>query len=170
MRAKNTKELIFQAAIKVISEKGINNFSIQNVCDEAKISKGGLIYHFASKDVLIKSLHEYIIGYIEQLIMDERSIRATYTEAYLHACLLASKSDETKAYMSLFNYDVNEEIKILWEKFYAGVVEELSKELSKEWVTLVVLTTNGIFTKDNYYSESELESAINLLVNLIKNR
>ena len=118
MRPKNTKELIFQAAIKVISEKGISNFSIQNVCDEAKISKGGLMYHFASKDILITSLHEYIIGYMEQLIMDERSIRATYTEAYLHACLLVSKSDETKAYMSLFNYDVNEEIKVLWQKFY----------------------------------------------------
>ncbi|MEN1968334.1 TetR/AcrR family transcriptional regulator [Lentibacillus sp. N15] len=170
MRVNNRKELIFQAAIKVISEKGINNFSIQNVCDEAEISKGGLMYHFASKEVLITSLHEYIISYIEQLIMDEKSVRETYTEAYLHACLLAAKSDETKTYMSLFNYEVNEETKVLWEKFYEEVVEELSKELSDEWVTLVVLTTNGIFTKDNYYSETELESVLNLLVNLIKSR
>jgi len=170
MKVNNRKELIFQAAIKVISEKGINNFSIQNVCDEAEISKGGLMYHFASKEVLITSLHEYIIGYIEQLIMDEKSVRETYTEAYLHACLLAAKSDETKTYMSLFNYEVNEETKVLWEKFYEEVVEELSKELSDEWVTLVVLTTNGIFTKDNYYSETELESVLNLLVNLIKSR
>ncbi|MFD1067937.1 TetR/AcrR family transcriptional regulator [Oceanobacillus locisalsi] len=170
MKVNNRKELIFQAAIKVISEKGINNFSIQNVCDEAEISKGGLMYHFASKEILITSLHEYIIGYIEQLIMDEKSVRETYTEAYLHACLLAAKSDETKTYMSLFNYEVNEETKVLWEKFYEEVVEELSKELSDEWVTLVVLTTNGIFTKDNYYSETELESVLNLLVNLIKSR
>src|SRR5690625_1496463 len=124
MRINNRKELIFQAAIKVISEKGINNFSIQNVCDEAKISKDGLMHHFASKEVLIKSLHEYIIGYIEQLIMDERKKRETYTEAYLHACLVAAKSDETKTYMSLFNYEVNEKTKVLWGKFYEKVSEE----------------------------------------------
>lgn len=169
MRINNRKELIFQAAIKVISEKGINNFSIQNVCDEVNMSKGGLMYHFPSKEILIRSLHEYIIEYIQQLITDEKSVKKTYTEAYLRVCLLVAKSDETRAYMSLFNYEVNEETKALWNKFYEEIEKELSKELPEKWVTLVILITNGIFFDDDYYSESELESALNLLVGLANN-
>lgn len=170
MRINNRKELIFQAAIKVISEKGMNNFSIQNICDEVDMSKGGLMYHFPSKEVLITSLHEYIIEYMQQLIMYEKSGKETYTEAYLRVCLLVAKSDETRAYMSLFNYEINEETKTLWDNFYQEIEMELSKELPEEWVTLVVLITNGIFFDDAYYSETKLESALNLLISLANNR
>lgn len=170
MIAENKKELIYQAAVKVISEKGINNFSIKNVCEEANISKGGLFYQFSSKEVLLKSLHEYIINYTKHFIDEERKKRDTFTESYMQACLLVSKSDEAKVYISLLNYDVNHEIKSLWETFYEYISKELSKELSDDLVTLVLITTNGIFTKGNFYSEGELKSALNLLISLSKPR
>ncbi|UMZ74263.1 TetR/AcrR family transcriptional regulator [Natranaerofaba carboxydovora] len=54
-----TKEKIFKAATDTISEKGVNNLTLNEVCKRAKISKGGLLYHFPSKDELIKALVEY---------------------------------------------------------------------------------------------------------------
>jgi len=51
-----TREAILAAAIRVMSQHGIANLTLDSVAREAKVSKGGLLYHFASKDELIVSL------------------------------------------------------------------------------------------------------------------
>ncbi|MGI5998195.1 MAG: TetR/AcrR family transcriptional regulator [Lutispora sp.] len=57
------KEKILCEANKVIAKKGLNCFTLEEVAKEAGISKGGLLYHFPSKDKLIQGLIEY---YMEQ--------------------------------------------------------------------------------------------------------
>jgi hypothetical protein len=59
------------------------------------------LYHFNSKDDLIRELHGYIAQFSRGLIENELQSRNYYYEAFIYACLVASKSDEIKAYTVL---------------------------------------------------------------------
>jgi AcrR family transcriptional regulator len=57
----DTKERVLAFARKIILEKGVNHFTLEEVAKQAGISKGGLLYHFPTKEELIKAmLHQYM--------------------------------------------------------------------------------------------------------------
>jgi AcrR family transcriptional regulator len=49
-------DLLLDAAERVVLRDGIGRLTLDAVADEAGVSKGGLTYHFASKDRLIEAL------------------------------------------------------------------------------------------------------------------
>jgi len=55
-----TRDAILRAANKVVIEGGVIRLTLEAVARQAKVSKGGLLYHFPSKEALIT-------GMIEQL-------------------------------------------------------------------------------------------------------
>ncbi|MCU0534071.1 MAG: TetR/AcrR family transcriptional regulator [Hydrococcus sp. Prado102] len=61
-----TRETIVQATSKVILEKGLDGLTLDAVAKEAGVSKGGLLYHFPSKEALIA-------GTIAKLVNDHQT-------------------------------------------------------------------------------------------------
>ncbi len=61
-RAVVTKENLLEAAIRVVREEGAAQLTLDRVAKEAGVSKGGLLYHFPSKDALITAL---LTSYVE---------------------------------------------------------------------------------------------------------
>ncbi len=53
---KSAKGKILEATSKVIADKGVLNLTLEEVARVAEVSKGGLLYHFPSKDALILAL------------------------------------------------------------------------------------------------------------------
>ena len=49
-----TRENIFNAANNIIRENGLEGFTLDAVAKKANVSKGGLLYHFPSKNALIE--------------------------------------------------------------------------------------------------------------------
>lgn len=106
----NTRKIdILDAASKIVAEKGIFSLTIDAVAKEAGISKGGLLYHYQSKEVLVEKMVEHLANnyrskIIHQTEEDEaekgRWTRAyldvTFTKAYqnkdMHSGLLAAKA------------------------------------------------------------------------------
>lgn len=71
------KEKILDAANKVIAEKGLSSFTLDEVAKKAGISKGGLLYHYPSKDKLMRGLIENYIELFENKITErERTLPA----------------------------------------------------------------------------------------------
>lgn len=69
------KEKILEAANKLITEKGLHSFTLEEVAKEAGISKGGLLYHYNSKDALMKGLIESGISLFEAKVSErERAL------------------------------------------------------------------------------------------------
>lgn len=72
------RELILSTVSQLIREEGVEKLTLEAVATKAGISKGGLLYHFPSKDALI-------LGMIEQLsdrfITDFRSRAEEDTES-----------------------------------------------------------------------------------------
>jgi AcrR family transcriptional regulator len=48
------KAQIIEAALRKISEVGIQNITMDDIAAEARLSKGGIAHYFSSKDLLIK--------------------------------------------------------------------------------------------------------------------
>ena len=54
-----TRESIFEACSQILRHEGLTNLTLQAVANEAGISKGGLLYHFETKEALVEALFEY---------------------------------------------------------------------------------------------------------------
>lgn len=75
---KNTKEIIMEAAIKVISEKGYLGATMDGIASEAGVAKGTLYYHFKTKEDLFNYIIKqgiYLIkNDIEKAVVKEKNI------------------------------------------------------------------------------------------------
>jgi AcrR family transcriptional regulator len=55
------REAILRAAERVVFEGGVSAMTLEAVAREASVSKGGLLYHFPSKEALISGMIERLI-------------------------------------------------------------------------------------------------------------
>lgn len=61
-----TEKAILEAAIRVAGRDGLQATTFEKVAAEAEITKGGILYHFASKDDLLKRMMEHFAHEVEQ--------------------------------------------------------------------------------------------------------
>ena len=64
-KAQASRETLLAAAESVILEKGVAHLTLDAVAALAGISKGGLLYHYASKEALVVALVEKLVQSIE---------------------------------------------------------------------------------------------------------
>jgi AcrR family transcriptional regulator len=55
-RKKDSKELILKAAEEIVARRGPAHLTLETAANEAKVSKGGLFYHFRSKEALLEAM------------------------------------------------------------------------------------------------------------------
>ena len=60
-RATKTRAKLLDAAATVVRREGVQAMTLARVAEEAGVSKGGLLYHFASKQELIGALLEHTL-------------------------------------------------------------------------------------------------------------
>lgn len=92
MHAMDTKSRILSAAQAVVARDGVSGLTLDAVAAEASLSKGGLIYHFASKEALIQAMVARLIERFEARIEAYRALDAApgaWTRGYLAAALPA---------------------------------------------------------------------------------
>lgn len=56
-----TKEQILKAAADIINTEGVFSLTLEAVAKKVGISKGGLLYHFSSKDALLEGMVRYLM-------------------------------------------------------------------------------------------------------------
>jgi AcrR family transcriptional regulator len=71
----SSRTKVIDAAERLVSRMGASGLTLDAVAQEAGISKGGLLYHFRSKEALIQGMIERHIACVEELV-DERRARA----------------------------------------------------------------------------------------------
>ena len=64
----DTRRKILRAAARVINSGGVLALTLEAVAKEAAISKGGLLYHFPSKDALLDGMNNYLMqGFMSEV-------------------------------------------------------------------------------------------------------
>jgi AcrR family transcriptional regulator len=69
-----TRDRLLQAAIHVIQHQGIDHLTLDAVAKEAQVSKGGLLYHFASKEALALGVIQYLMDDFDAAINHELAL------------------------------------------------------------------------------------------------
>jgi len=70
----NLRKQIIRAACHLIGKQGMTHFTLDNIAQEAKISKGGLLYHFPSKEMLIQAMVENFLHELKSQLKKESYI------------------------------------------------------------------------------------------------
>jgi AcrR family transcriptional regulator len=95
MRTRNdpeqTRARLLEAAGQVVLKQGLQGLTLDAVAQAAGVSKGGLLYHYPSKETLVKGLFAHLLEEFERDV--ERRIDPTeppgtpgrYTRAYIAA-------------------------------------------------------------------------------------
>src|SRR5436309_2815637 len=86
---KTTRQQILMAANKIVERDGVVHLTIEAVAREAKLSKGGVLYHFPSKEALVSGM---VMDHIESFTHDIDANLAEETGAgrWLRAYVRAS--------------------------------------------------------------------------------
>ena len=85
-----TIDLILTAAERVAPREGVLRLTVEAVAREAKLSKGGVLYHFATKESLIQAMLDRLIRYCEQEMEQHQQNDAApgrWTRAYVRKTL-----------------------------------------------------------------------------------
>ncbi|WP_248958115.1 TetR/AcrR family transcriptional regulator [Sphaerisporangium perillae] len=78
------------AAEELLADQGAGCLTLSAVAERAGVSKGGLLYHFSTKEALIKGLIERLVADFDELVASQGE--SSYTRAYLAATLAAVRS------------------------------------------------------------------------------
>ncbi|WP_326825259.1 TetR/AcrR family transcriptional regulator [Streptosporangium sp. NBC_01639] len=84
------REELLDAAEDLLCDQGSAALTLAAVAERAGCSKGGLLYHFGTKEALIKGMVERLIEDFDQLVAAQG--RGTYTKDYLAATFAAVQS------------------------------------------------------------------------------
>jgi AcrR family transcriptional regulator len=105
MGTETTRQQILHAAFALIRREGVSRLTIEAVADEAGLSKGGVLYHFHSKEALIRAM---VASLVERFDADietarreeqdgERSAPGSWLRAYIRASAGPGEGDEDTA-------------------------------------------------------------------------
>ena len=150
--ADETKELIFEAASRLLRADGLVSMTLAAVAKEAGLSKGGLLYHFPNKVSLVEALFEYhnalFEARLQTLAAAEGNSAGGWLRAYTKASIEQITDPETaRLYSSLFAaeeryvtaHNLMRQKYALWQQ----KVENCG--LDPDWATLVRLSVDGLW-------------------------
>lgn len=84
-RPRSTRDRILDAVGSVLLREGGDAVTIAAVAREAGVSKGGLFYHFASKELLVEGLVDRYVASFDELIATAGHTPGAATAAYLRS-------------------------------------------------------------------------------------
>jgi AcrR family transcriptional regulator len=88
------RDRVIDAAIALAARDGVPSLTLDAVAAEAGVSKGGLLYHFASKEALLAGLVEAALARwdddIEEAVAADPELAGREARAYVQACCYAA--------------------------------------------------------------------------------
>ncbi|SEG94217.1 regulatory protein, tetR family [Nonomuraea solani] len=165
------RDELLDAAEELLCDQGSAALTLAAVADRAGVSKGGLLYHYGSKEALIKGMVERLIEDFDDLLATQPG--ETYTERYLGATLTSVRSGRlrrwavvTGASGNLFLLAPLREAMTRWHR------EGLAEEPDPLAAQIVRLACEGLWDVASHdpelNSESDLQALETRLRALIK--
>lgn len=120
-QAVETRRRLLAAAITTMRDHGISGLTLDAVAREAGVSKGGLLHHFASKDVMVEAILRHLFADFEARVHTYYAaepqqpgrwlrayVRATYDESPVPlelAAMLMRAMNENRTLLTLIQTD-----------------------------------------------------------------
>lgn len=154
----DARDRILEAALAVADRVGAAHLTLDAVAAEAGVSKGGLLYHFASKDLLLRGVVEHHMAE-HQRNLDLATAQFTadaggYLQAFVHAQRgeLAAKREQPGTTQSFIAAAVNTPDLLDQPRAHARVHVDRLRQLGPDFIEglLVTLALDGLFFRDTF--------------------
>lgn len=149
--APSKRDLILYAAGQVVLNNGAAQLTLDSVAEEAGLSKGGLLYHFPTKDALIDELLEaYVSGFDTridaQITADEGPAAGRFLRAYVRTSFTDELPDPGFAAAALAAVTAKPELlDRVRAKYAEWQARALSDSVPLRTALTVMLATDGIW-------------------------
>lgn len=104
---RSSREAILEAATRVARRDGLLAMTLDNVAREAGVSKGGVMYHFASKDKLVATMIEHFAGQVREAltrrVADDPEPRGRWVRAFVDVVLPEPSAEPREPSLALRN-------------------------------------------------------------------
>lgn len=105
MTTHSTRQQILEAAYRIVQQEGAAHLTIDAVAHEAGLSKGGVLYHFPTKEALIESMVATLVDgfeqHLEEALATEPPHAGRWLRAYIRTSSLPPQPEEATATTSL---------------------------------------------------------------------
>ncbi len=139
---------ILEAAVRVITQKGAASLTIDAVAREASISKGGVLYHFGTKEALIMAIVEDAAQVYEEkvaaLVAEDPEPHGRYTRALVRATLSDNLDARHAALLGAVAADLSllEPMRALSLRLFPALVEDGLEPVSQ---ILILSAADGLW-------------------------
>ncbi len=153
---KDTKQELLQAAARVILRDGVPGLTLDAVATEAGLSKGGLIYHYATKDALIGAMLDQLVDVTDSQVAAYRASDDTpgsWVRGYLKACMLAERDEsgtQSRLEMAILAACLNEPalLRRLHKHMREWAAASANDGIDPELAHVVRLAADGLWMND----------------------
>ena len=151
-KAQKTRRGLLDAAERQVDRHGAARLTLAAVAEEAGVSKGGLLYHFSTKDELIAAMLDRRFARFDEnrrsKIEADTQERGRLARAYLLAS--AEEKDPEAAAGLLAAVANNPALLRPLQERYSGWQDELASDagLSPEQATLIRLIADGLWLSE----------------------
>jgi AcrR family transcriptional regulator len=170
----DSRDLILDAAEALIGKEGVKKLTIENVAAAAGLSRGGVLYHFASKEALIQGMLDRMNRRFEAIIEDEIARdpepHGRWTRAFARAAL--RMDEQTTSVFAPLIAAISYEPKLL-EEMQANQNKwqvQTEAELDPVKAAVVRLASNALWYNDlfsmNNYTPEQKRAIIEWLTEL----
>ncbi len=144
------RRALLLAANRISRTQGVAAMTLEAVAKEAGVSKGGLLYHFPSKDALIEGLLQLAVESFDELMEEElkkepEGTPGRWTRALIHASLNNYGEEQVFSNLGLIEAAAtNPELLAGVRQHYQGWYEKVVNDgLDPALAMIIYLATDG---------------------------
>jgi len=102
------RQQLLDSAARLILDKGVGHLTLEAVCEAARVSKGGLLYHFDSKTALLEALVDDLTaqlqGEIDEQLPTNCADGVSGARAYLRAVVRMGELPRTQQFCKALTF------------------------------------------------------------------
>jgi AcrR family transcriptional regulator len=172
-----TRRLLLRAANEIVLNDGVIHLTLEAVAAKAGISKGGLLYHFRTKEVMIESLIDYLKeGFSQDFAREfaaEENQAGGKVRAYIRASANTKSEDLNLSAGLLAAFANNPKLIEPFQKMIAETQIEIEQDgIDPVLATLLRLATDGLWMAEMFNVAPPTgklrEDVVNLMLELSK--
>jgi AcrR family transcriptional regulator len=167
------RNLLLSAANQVVLEQGAAQLTLDAVATDAGVSKGGLLYHFPSKDALIAGMIQHSIESFERRLEEVYTSLPDGHGRWLRAFVEASFEDDdisSNVFTAMLTAVANRPdlLQPLQSRLNQWMEKATEDGVPPEIAQLVIAATNGVWLERIFWRDASHERLRKHLLDLIK--
>ena len=173
-----TKIKLLEAAAQVVREKGASQLTLEAVAEKANISKGGLLYHYPNKSMLLAAMVTHLMESFEQAIesqIAQSGSKITWLEAFVAMSFDPNHSQlvESAGILAAVANDPSL-LEPLRERYKVWQAKAEASGLDPNLATIVRLAADGLWFTEllnvSPLTDEKRSQVLNALLTLIKDK